>query len=43
MLYELIAQNDAPAQVAPSVGWIIFGVSLILLAGTLLWFLRKND
>ena len=40
-LYELVAQ--APAQVPATTGWIIFGGSLVAVAGILLNFLKRSN
>ncbi len=40
-LYNIMA--DAPAQVPTSTGWMLFGASLILLAGILAYFLKRAN
>lgn len=40
-IFELVSQ--APAQVATSLGYAIFGGSLVLLLGALYYFFKKID
>lgn len=40
-IFEAVAQ--APAQVAASFGWGLFGASIIGLAGALYYFFKKID